>query len=109
MPKESIRQWKIEFGLVMSLCLSLCGNINRDDKDSLQNRTQLSLVVFKVKRIFFIIQFRLFNLVFFRKIIFPGLLSGFPYKSLYFCWLSLTLSLGRMCFNMYNISYLLEA
>ena len=34
---------------------------------------------------------------FFRKIIFTGLLLGFTSKSLYFCWLFLTLSLGRLC------------
>ena len=39
--------------------------------------------------------------MFFRKIIFSGLSSGFPYKSLYCCWLSLTLSLRRLYEHMF--------
>ena len=43
--------------------------------------------------------YRLFNWEFFHTIIFLSLLLGFPYKSLNFCWLSLTLSLGHLCTN----------
>ena len=39
--------------------------------------------------------------MFFRKIIFSGLSSGFPYKSLYCCWLFLTLSLRRLYEHMF--------
>ena len=45
------------------------------------------------------------NWEFFRKIIFSGFSLGFPYKSLYFCWLSLTLSLGHLCLDLMACHY----